>query len=87
MSPRLARHLRDAVPVIVFFVIVALTWDNVRWYLAPETGPPVMRMTLVSTPLTLEVPAGQDSRNLGETNCRMTRPASIRTAAAGNIER
>ena len=39
MSPRLARHLRDAVPVIVFFVIVALTWDNVRWYLAPEDGP------------------------------------------------
>ena len=39
MSPRLARHLRDAVPVIVFFVIVALTWDNVRWYLAPELGP------------------------------------------------
>ena len=38
MSPRLARHLRDAVPVIVFFVIVALTWDNVRWYLAPEIG-------------------------------------------------
>jgi adenylate cyclase len=35
----LARHLRDAVPVIVFFVIVALTWDNVRWYLAPELGP------------------------------------------------
>ena len=33
MSPRLARHLRDAVPVIVFFVIVAFTWDNVRWYL------------------------------------------------------
>ena len=28
-----SRHLRDAVPVIVFFVIVALTWDNVRWYL------------------------------------------------------
>ena len=39
MSPRLVRHLRDAVPVIVFFVIVALTWDNVRWYLAPEDGP------------------------------------------------
>jgi len=39
MSPRLARHLRDAVPVIVFFVIVAFTWDNVRWYLAPEAGP------------------------------------------------
>ena len=39
MSPRLARHLRDAVPVIVFFVIVALTWDNVRWYLAPELAP------------------------------------------------
>ncbi|MDA1348892.1 MAG: adenylate/guanylate cyclase domain-containing protein [Chloroflexi bacterium] len=35
----MARHLRDAVPVIVFFVIVALTWDNVRWYLAPEDGP------------------------------------------------
>ena len=30
MSPRLARHLRDAVPVIVFFVIVAFMWDNVR---------------------------------------------------------
>ncbi len=39
MSPRVARHVRDAVPVIVFFVIVALTWDNVRWYLAPEIGP------------------------------------------------
>ena len=39
MSPRLVRHLRDAVPVIVVFVIVALTWDNVRWYLAPEDGP------------------------------------------------
>jgi len=39
MSPRLARRLRGAVPVIVFFVIVALTWDNVRWYLAPELGP------------------------------------------------
>lgn len=39
MSPRLARHLRDAVPVAVFFVIVALTWDSVRWYLAPEDGP------------------------------------------------
>ena len=39
MSPRLARHLRDAVPVIVFFVIVALTWEIVRWYLAPEIGP------------------------------------------------
>ena len=39
MSPRLARHLRGAVPVIAFFVIVALTWDNVRWYLAPEAGP------------------------------------------------
>ena len=39
MSPRLAHHLRGAVPVIAFFVIVALTWDNVRWYLAPEAGP------------------------------------------------
>jgi adenylate cyclase len=39
MSPRSARHLRDAVPVTVFFVIVALTWDTVRWYLAPEIGP------------------------------------------------
>jgi len=39
MSPRLARQMREAVPVIVFFVVVALTWDNVRWYLAPESGP------------------------------------------------
>lgn len=39
MSPRLARRLRAAVPVIVFFVFVALTWDSVRWYLAPERGP------------------------------------------------
>ncbi|MGI9628218.1 MAG: adenylate/guanylate cyclase domain-containing protein [Longimicrobiales bacterium] len=39
MSPRLARRLRGDVPVIVFFVIVALTWDSVRWYLAPERGP------------------------------------------------
>lgn len=39
MSPRLGRHLRDGLPVIVFFVIVALTWDIVRWYVAPEVGP------------------------------------------------
>ena len=39
MSSRLARRLRSAVPIIVFFVLVALTWDNVRWYLAPEVGP------------------------------------------------
>jgi len=39
MSPRLARQFQEAVPIIVFFIIVALTWDNVRWHLAPEVGP------------------------------------------------
>ena len=39
MSPGRARRLRGAVPVIVFFVLVALAWDTIRWYLAPESGP------------------------------------------------
>lgn len=39
VTPGAERHLREAVPVGVFFVGVALTWDNVRWYIAPELGP------------------------------------------------
>ncbi|MEZ4415938.1 MAG: adenylate/guanylate cyclase domain-containing protein [Gemmatimonadota bacterium] len=39
MNTRAVRHLRSIVPVAVFFVIVALTWDTVRWSLAPEAGP------------------------------------------------
>jgi adenylate cyclase len=31
--------MRGAVFIVAFFMVVALTWDNVRWYLAPEIGP------------------------------------------------
>lgn len=41
MSPRTANRLRSAVPVVVTFVLVSITWDFVSSYLRPEMGGPV----------------------------------------------
>lgn len=38
MSPRASQRLRSAVPVVVVFVLVSITWDAVASHLRPEAG-------------------------------------------------
>jgi len=40
MSPRTTQRLRGAIPVVVLFVLVSLTWDLVTWLLWCEAGGP-----------------------------------------------
>jgi adenylate cyclase len=35
MSPKLARRVRSAAPIVVLFVVIAVTWDVVTFYLNP----------------------------------------------------
>ena len=39
MNSKLARRVRSATPIVVLFVVIALTWDVVTVTLNPETGP------------------------------------------------
>ena len=57
MSPRTKRRLQGAIPVVIFFVLVSLTWDLVTSALEPEYSPKpgtaVLIGTLIALPLIL----------------------------------
>ena len=55
MSPRAKRRLQGALPIVIFFVLVSLTWDFVSSALSPEfgtqPGAAVMIGVLIALPL------------------------------------
>ena len=77
MSPRTANRLRSAVPVVVTFVLVSITWDFVSSYLRPEMGGPVPATAtligvLIAIPLILF-----ESSTFAERFRRLSFPAAV----------
>lgn len=77
MSPRTAQHLRSAVPVVVTFVLVSITWDFVSSYLQPEMGGPVpATATLIGVLIALPL-IFFESSTFAERFRRLSFPAAV----------
>lgn len=77
MSPRTTQRLRAAIPVVVFFVLVSLTWDFVTWLTWPDGGAPqpivaTVIGVFISLPLIL-----LESSTFAERFRRLSFPAAV----------